>query len=78
MVKAMHAVKLGRLGVNRAALEYEVPKTTLKNSLSGKVVHGNKSGPDPYLTREEERELASFWPVLVKWSKGKLSKKLNA
>ena len=49
MVKAMHAVKSGRLGVNHATLEYEVLKTTVKGRLSGKAV-----GPDPYLTREEE------------------------
>ena len=30
MVEAMEAVKSGRLGVNRAANEYNVPKTTLK------------------------------------------------
>ena len=31
MVEAMEAVKTGRLGVNRAAEEYNVPKTTLKD-----------------------------------------------
>ena len=28
MIEAMEAVKAGRLGVNRAAEEYNVPKTT--------------------------------------------------
>ena len=42
----MKAVKEGQLGVNRVALEYGVPKTTL--------------GPTPYLTYEEEKELVRF------------------
>ena len=44
----IEAVKTGRLGVNRAAEEYNVPKTTLKNKLSGRVKHGTKSGPGSY------------------------------
>ena len=28
--------------------------------ISGRVVHGKKSGPQPYLTLAEEEELASF------------------
>ena len=50
MVEAMKAVKEGQFG---AALEYGVPKRTLK-------IHGTNMGPTPYLTYEEEKELVRF------------------
>ena len=66
MVSAMNAVANGELGINRAALEFGVPKTTLKDRLSGRVVHGTNIGLKPYLNHEEEQELVDF---LVKCSK---------
>ena len=51
MRAAIKAVAEGKLGVNRAADQYAVPRSTLKESLdrvSGR--HGNKSGPEPYLS----------------------------
>ena len=49
-----------------AALKCGVPRSTLHDRVSGKIQHGRKPGPDPYLTIEEEEELASF---LVKCAK---------
>ena len=66
MLGAMKAVQDGRMGVNRAALEFQVPRTTLKDRISGRVVHGTNLGPKPYLTAEEEQELVNF---LIKCSK---------
>ena len=40
MENALRAVKEGEMGVNRAALEFGIPKTTLKDRLSGRVQHG--------------------------------------
>ena len=59
MVKAMEAVRSGS-GINRAALDYGVPHTTLKDRLSGRVKDGVLPGPEPYLASEEEKELATF------------------
>ena len=56
MLKAKEAVK-DVMGVNRAPLEHEVPRITLKDRISGRVIHGTNSGPKPYLTRVEEEEL---------------------
>ncbi len=53
------AVKDG-MGINRAALDHEVPRTTLQDRVSGRVIHGTNSGPKPYLMREEEEELVGF------------------
>ena len=39
---------------------YGVPKSTLKDRLSGRVLHGRNPGPRPYLDSSEENELADF------------------
>ena len=59
MIQAMEAVRSGKMGVNQAARAHSVPPTTLKDRLSGRVKHGRKSGPEPYLIFEEE-ELKAF------------------
>ncbi len=66
MIAAMDAVKNGLLGVNRAAMEFGVPKTTLKDRIAGRVIHGTNIGRDPFLSKQEEEELVKF---LVKCSK---------
>ena len=52
MLGALKAVQDGAMGCNRAAVEYGVPKTTLKDRVSSRVIHGRKSGRAPYLTHE--------------------------
>lgn len=59
MVDAMQAVQDGST-ISRAAREHGVPKTSLYNRITGKVVHGVKPGPKCYLTTEEETQLAEF------------------
>ena len=39
---------------------FDVPKSTLHNKVTGKTGFNVRSGPDPYLTFEEEEELSSF------------------
>ncbi len=46
--------------INSAATEHGVPITTLKNRLSGRLVHGTNSGPVPYLSKIEETELVKI------------------
>ena len=60
MSGAVKAVADGLLGVNRAAGEFGVLRTTLKDRLAGRVAHEARSGPTPYLTRDEESELVAF------------------
>ena len=57
MVSALDAVLTKQLPANKAAKLYGVPPSTLKDRLSGRVVHGVKPGPRPYLTTKEEKEL---------------------
>ena len=60
MSKAVEVVLMKRLSVRCAALTYNVPKSTLGDRTSGRVVDGAMSGPSPYLTATEEDELARF------------------
>ena len=55
----MEAATKGTLSANKAADLHGVPRSTLKDRLSGCVAHGVKLGPRPYLTAEEEAELSS-------------------
>ena len=65
MVKALTLVDQGA-SIRCAAEKCGVPRSTLHDRVSGKIQQGKKSGSDPYLTMEEEEELASF---LVKCAK---------
>ena len=51
------AVIDSKMGVNWAADQYGIPRSTLKDRVSAK--HGAKSGPQPYLSYEEEQELVA-------------------
>ncbi len=48
------------VGVNRAAMDFGVPKTTLKDRVSGKVQHGCKPGKVHYVTSNEEKEFYEY------------------
>ena len=56
---------------NRAATMYGVPRSTLKDRLSGRVVHGHKFGPRQYLDPNEEMELTDFLISSAKCGYGK-------
>ena len=64
MIAAISVVKSG-VPVKRAAEEHGVPRTTLHDRLSGRVVHGTKPGPKPYLRNDEEKTIL-FSSVLRK------------
>ena len=57
---AMNAVVKDGLSVRRAAEEFGVPKSTLGDRISGRVLPGAVSGPGKYLTDQEEEELTCF------------------
>ena len=59
MQAALNAVKSGT-PVLRAAKEHGIPRQTLNDRVSGRVVHGTKPGPRPYLSSQEEKELSNF------------------
>ena len=60
MMSAIKAVIDHGMSIRGAAEFYGVPKSTLGDRISGRVLPGSKSGPDTHLTSEEEEELAGF------------------
>jgi len=73
MVKAMNDVISDKMGVNKAAEQYDVPATTLKDRISGRVKHGVKPGPQGFLTPEE---LAEFLIDSCKMGNGKTKREV--
>jgi hypothetical protein len=70
MKAALDDVKSGVSG-NRAADINGIPRSTLKDRLSGRVVHGTNPGPVPYLTKDEETELANHLLMAAEIGYGK-------
>lgn len=60
MSRALNSVVKEGLSVRKAALEYNVPRATLGDRVSGKVLDGCKSGRARYLNDSEEAELVEF------------------
>ena len=56
----MRAVIEENKSVREAAQQYDVPKSTLGDRVSGRVLPGAISGPPTYQTNDEEKELVSF------------------
>lgn len=59
MSAAMQSVATQGLSGNKAADLHGVPRSTLKDRLSGRVVHSTRPGTKPYLSPTEEAELSS-------------------
>ncbi len=57
--KASKAVSYG-MSIRRASEEYDIPRSTLHDHISGRIMFGAKSGPKSYLTPTEEDELVNF------------------
>ena len=71
MMAAMVSVCRDGLSRNRAAQLHGVPRSTLNDRLSGRVMHGDKPGPKPYLTADEESELSVHLVTVSKMGLGK-------
>lgn len=78
MKAAMEAAIGNSMSINKAALLYGVPITTLKDRLSGRVVHGAKPGPKSYLDVEEECALADHLVQAAKARYGKSRKQVKS
>ena len=60
MQKAMTAVEREGASLRQASEMFAIPRSTLHDHVSGRIEHGALPGPNPYLTKEEEKELVSF------------------
>ena len=61
----------GEVSANQSADVHDVPRSTLKDRLKGRVTHGTKPGPRPYLDSREEEELVGYLFDAAKTSFGK-------
>ena len=75
MVAAMNAVSKG-CSINRAPVEHRVPRSTLQDRISGKVQHGTRPGPNPYLNKLEEGNLVEFLEFVSLVGYGKTRKQV--
>lgn len=75
MLKAMDAVSKGQASTYQAAASHGVPLSTLKDRISGKVVHGKK--PQPYLTALEEKELTDYFLKAAQAGYGKIRQQVK-
>ena len=76
MQKSLDSVKSG-VSVMRATRKHGVPRQTLRDRVSGKVIHGAKPGPKPYLSPVEEKELANYLVDVAKAGYGKSRSKIK-
>lgn len=57
---AMESVRSKQLSLNKAALQFKIPKSTLSKKLTGKTTEERRMGPPPVLTAIEERNLEEW------------------
>ena len=74
MVAAMESVEKGLSGVNQAALQHGVPKTSLKDRLSGRVVHGTKPGQGLTWIKMKKKSYLNSSKSVLRWVMGKHKK----
>ena len=60
MAIAIAAVQRGECTVRETAEMYQVPKSSLHDRISGKVIPGSCSGPERYLNDTKENSLVTF------------------
>ena len=72
----MKAVVEGSSSINKAVMEYEIPRTTLQDRITGRVFHGTTSGPKLYLDKKKEKELAEFLQTTAEVGYGKPRKQI--
>ena len=77
MTAALNKLKKGIYPINKIAVLYDVPKSTLHDRVSGRVRHGTKPGPSPYLDHTEEQELADHLITVAKIGYGKTGKEVK-
>ena len=64
--------------VERVSELYDVPRTTLRDCLVGRVQHGVKPSPKPYLNEGAEKDLVEFLKVRSSIGYGKTRKQVKA
>ena len=53
-------IRSGKYSMLRTSKLYGIPKSTVHDRISGKVIHGQKPEPKQYFTPAEENDMADF------------------
>ena len=77
MLAAIMMAENGEVSANQAADVHGVPRSTLKGRLKGRVTHGKKPGPRPYLDSSEEEELVDYLFDAAKTGFGKTRRQIK-
>lgn len=76
MAAALEAVREGE-PILCAAKMHGIPRSTLQDRVHGRVVHGVKPSPKPYLAADEEEELSMFIVDVAKAGYGKTRRQIK-
>ena len=60
VVSALRRIEMGELSIRKAAIEYRIPYTTLRDKYSGESPVFARHGPQPYLTEAEEKRIVQW------------------
>ena len=78
MDRALQSVIAEGASIRKAALEYNVPRSSLADRVSGRTMPGTTSGPPRYLNTSEEDELVQFLARCAAIGYGKSRKEVIA
>ena len=73
MLAAINAVQSGSSCINKTAICFSGPRTTLQDRL----MHGTKPGPARYLNKNKEANLVEFLKVVSDVGYGKTKKQIK-
>ena len=74
--QACHRWSLGKLSIRAASKTYNIPYSTLRGRLTGRVIDGVKSGGPTVLTQEEESKLNQYLVKVADLGAGKTMKQV--
>ena len=77
MTPALEEYKKGKMTIGKIEKKFNLPKTTLHDRISGRVQHGTKPGPNPYLQADEKKALVKHLISAAKQGYGKTRKQVN-
>ena len=60
MLAATATFRASGISFRKCADQFNVPKSTLRDRITGRVVHGTKNGPETKLSAEDENKLAAY------------------
>ena len=71
MIAAIESVRGGGKSIRDAAVEFNMPKSTLGDGIKGQIVDGTRNGPETLLSKEDEERLAAYLIDVSKKGYGK-------